>query len=103
MTRPVLRAAALAIAAAVAFPVAAAPAAPAAPAPKRAFTVDDVCRVKGVAEPAISPDGRSVAFSVTSTDLPAVKRWTNLWRVDADGKNGRALTVLDKRDASPAF
>lgn len=100
MTRPVLRAAVLAIAAAVACPLAAAPAAPA---PKRAFTVDDVGRVKGVAEPAISPDGKSVVFSVTSTDLPAVKRWTNLWRVDADGKNGRALTVLDKRDASPAY
>ena len=103
MTRSLSRAAALTIAAAVAFPVAAAPAAPAAPAPKRAFTVDDVARVKGVGEPAISPDGRSVAFAVTSTDLPAVKRWTNLWRGDADGKNGRALTVLDKRDASPAF
>ncbi len=103
MTRLVFRAAVLAIAAVAACPLAAAPAAPAAPAPKRAFTVDDVGRVKGVAEPVISPDGKSVAFSVTSTDLPAVKRWTNLWRVDADGKNGRALTVLDKRDASPAY
>ena len=56
-----------------------------------------------VGEPVVAPDGRSLAFTVTSTDLPAVKRWTNLWRVDADGKNARALTFLDKRDASPDF
>ncbi|HYN41103.1 MAG TPA: S9 family peptidase, partial [Thermoanaerobaculia bacterium] len=70
---------------------------------KRAVTIDDLYRVKGVAEPAIAPDGRSVAFAVTTTDLPAVKRWTNLWRVDADGRNARALTVLDKRDSNPSY
>ncbi len=70
---------------------------------RRAATIADLYRVKGVAEPAIAPDGRSVAFSLTTTDLPAVKRQTNLWRVGADGKNARALTTSDKRDASPAF
>ena len=59
--------------------------------------------MKGVAEPAIAPDGRSVAFAVTTTDLPAVHRQANLWRVDADGKDARPLTVADERDSSPAF
>ena len=66
---------------------------------KRAFAIADLYAVKGVAEPAIAPDGRSVAFAVTTTDLPAIRRQTNVWRVDADGKNARALTVTDKRDA----
>ena len=70
---------------------------------KRAFAIADLYAVKGVAEPAIAPDGRSVAFAVTATDLPAIRRQTNLWRVDADGKGARALTLSDKRDASPAF
>ena len=70
---------------------------------KRAFAIADLYAVKGVAEPAIAPDGRSVAFAVTTTDLPAIRRQTNLWRVDADGKGARALTLSDKRDASPAF
>ena len=70
---------------------------------RRAFTIADLYRVKGVAEPALSPDGRSVAFAVTTTDLPAIQRQTNIWRVDADGQNARALTVADKRDSSPSF
>ncbi len=96
MTGTPVRAAAIAAALAIAFPLTAAPA-------KRAVTIEDLYRVKGVAEPVIARDGRSLAFTVTSTDLPAIKRWTNLWRVDSDGKNARALTVLDKRDTSPAF
>ena len=35
----------------------------------------------------LAPDGRSVAFAVTTTDLPAIQRQTNIWRVDADGQN----------------
>jgi dipeptidyl aminopeptidase/acylaminoacyl peptidase len=70
---------------------------------RRAATIADLYRVKGVAEPAIAPDGRSVAFAVTTTDLPAAHRQTNLWRADADGRNARALTVSDKRDSRPAF
>ena len=69
----------------------------------RAVTLADLYRVRGVAEPAIAPDGRSVAFAVTTTDLPAIQRRTRLWRVDADGGNARALTLTDKRDSSPAF
>lgn len=94
------RAAAIALAAALAsalaLPLSAAP-------EKRAATIEELHKVKGVAEPAVAPDGKSVAFTVTTTDLPAVKRWTNVWRVDSDGKNARALTVLDKRDTSPVF
>ena len=91
--KPAFAAALLALAA---LPLAAAP-------EKRAVTIEDLHKVRGVAEPVIAPDGRSLVYTVTTTDLPAVKRWTNLWRVDADGKNARALTVLDKRDASPSF
>lgn len=94
--KPVRTAILAAIALAVSLPLQAAPA-------KRAVTIADLHRVKGVGDATISPDGRSVAFAVTTTDLPAIKRWTNLWRVDADGKNARALTVLDKRDSSPAW
>jgi dipeptidyl aminopeptidase/acylaminoacyl peptidase len=70
---------------------------------RRAVTIADLSLVKGVAEPAIAPDGRSVAFTVTATNLEAIHRQANLWSVDAEGKNSRALTVADERDSSPAF
>ena len=76
---------------------------PASATEKRAVTIADLYRVEGVAEPAIAPDGRSVAFAVTTTDLPKVERHSRLWRVDSDGRGARALTVTDKRDSSPVF
>jgi dipeptidyl aminopeptidase/acylaminoacyl peptidase len=69
----------------------------------RAATIADLYRVRGVAEPAVAPDGRSVVFAVTTTDLPAIERQTALRRVGADGTGARALTRSGKRDASPAF
>ena len=65
MTLKTVRTAALAVlAAALAFPLAL----PLSAAPeKRAVTIDDLQKVKGVAEPSIAPDGRSVAFAVTTT------------------------------------
>jgi dipeptidyl aminopeptidase/acylaminoacyl peptidase len=87
---------AAALVAAASLPASAAPS-------KRAFTIADLYRVEGVSDPAISPDGRSVAFVVTTTDLPKVERHSRVWRVDAEGANARALTVSEAHDSSPAF
>jgi dipeptidyl aminopeptidase/acylaminoacyl peptidase len=78
-------------------------AAPSQAASGRAATIADLYRVRGVAEPAIAPDGRSVVYAVTTTDLSALQRQTNIWRAEADGTSARALTRSEKRDASPAF
>jgi len=81
----------------------AAAAIPAGAAGKRAFTIADFYRVEGVAEPAIAPDGQTVAFVATATDLPKIERHSRVWRVDTDGTNARALTVTEARDSSPIF
>jgi dipeptidyl aminopeptidase/acylaminoacyl peptidase len=70
---------------------------------KRAFTVRDLYRLKGVEEPALAPDGKSIVYKLTTSDLAAMKRWSELWRIDADGGNARALTHTDKADSSPLF
>jgi dipeptidyl aminopeptidase/acylaminoacyl peptidase len=72
-------------------------------APKRAFNVPDLYRIKSVEEPALSPDGKTIAYKLTTSDLAAVKRWSELWLIDADGGNPRALTHSDKVDSSPLF
>lgn len=96
--RPWLAPAALATLALIA-----APAARAAETAKKPFTIQDLYRLKGVGEPALSPDGRTIVFTVSTTDLPAAKKTTNLWRVDADGTNLSRLTFTQGADTHPRF
>ena len=70
---------------------------------KRAFTIPDLYRLQAVEEPAVSPDGKTIAYKVTTSDLGAVKRQANLWRIDPEGANPRPLTFADKTDSAPRF
>jgi dipeptidyl aminopeptidase/acylaminoacyl peptidase len=74
----------------------------AAVAQKRAFTIEDLYRTKGIGELAVSPDGATVAFTLTTSDLSRGKRSNRIWIMDADGRNSRALTQGDK-DSAPHF
>ncbi len=70
---------------------------------RRAFTLEDIYRVKSVSDLQVSPDGRSVLFTLTTLDLPRDMRTSHIWRMDPDGKNLRQLTFGDKGESSPAF
>lgn len=76
-------------------------AAPAAAQQRRALGVSDFLTLDRPGEPAISPDGMWVAWSVTTTDLAANRRKTDLWllsragmgqpvRVSTDSLGGRS-------------
>ncbi|HSP15431.1 MAG TPA: S9 family peptidase [Thermoanaerobaculia bacterium] len=69
---------------------------------KRAFTIEDFYRIRDVSELAVSRDGRRVAFTVESTDLPHHKRTTRIWMTGADGADPHEVTSGD-RDSNPAF
>ena len=49
------------------------------------LTVEEFVQLDRPAEPAISPDGRWVAYTVTATDLAANKGRSDVWLVAADG------------------
>ena len=74
----------------------------AAVAQKRAFTIEDLYRTKGISDLAVSPDGSQVAFTVTTSDLPRGKRTTRIRIMDANGGNARDLTQGEK-DSGPHF
>jgi dipeptidyl aminopeptidase/acylaminoacyl peptidase len=70
---------------------------PSAPAPAilpgpHAITLDDLFRFHDVAGPVISPDGRWVAYTVSTIEPTADKRITDLWMVSWDGKQDIRLT-----------
>ena len=59
---------------------------------KRPFDVNALMALKRIADPRISPDGHWIAFSVTSVDLPANKKPTQIWIVPLDGGAPRQIT-----------
>lgn len=77
-------------------------AAPAAAAPK-GFTVDDLLAMQRIGEPAVSPDGTWIAFSVRDTDLDANKGRFDVWLAAADGSSVKRLTSAPANDTSPAW
>ncbi|HEY0430830.1 MAG TPA: hypothetical protein VGC61_03400, partial [Pyrinomonadaceae bacterium] len=74
---------------------------------KRAFTIEDLYRVKNISDLHVSPDGKSVIFVVTTSDLARAKRSSHIWAIDIQGnideQNLRQLTSGDKSESSPSF
>src|SRR5215213_2145443 len=70
---------------------------------KRAFTIEDLYRIKNLSDAHVSPDGRTVIFVVSTTDLARAKRASRIWAMDADGQHPRQLTVGDVNEYSPNF
>jgi dipeptidyl aminopeptidase/acylaminoacyl peptidase len=54
------------------------------PQDKHPFTFEDMMKLKRVAEPVPSPDGKWVLFSVTDVDLAANKKTPHIWIVPLD-------------------
>ena len=75
----------------------------AAQAQKRAFSIEDLYRIKSISDVHFSPDGKSVVYVVATSDLPRAKRVSHIWLMDADGRNTRQLTWGAKGENSPRF
>ncbi|MEW6323504.1 MAG: S9 family peptidase, partial [Acidobacteriota bacterium] len=65
-------------------------------------TIDDLLNLKRVGAPAISPDGRQVAFTVRQPDWSANEYDTEIWVGDG-GTAPRALTNARKSSTQPAW
>jgi dipeptidyl aminopeptidase/acylaminoacyl peptidase len=61
-------------------------------APADRFGPADLDRIAAVAEPELSPDGEHLVYSVTTTNVEADKRQSDLWRVRYDGRERVQLT-----------
>ncbi len=70
---------------------------------KRAFTIDDYYRIKVIEDVHVSPDGKTILFTVTNYDLARAKLMKHIWMMDADGANARQFTFGNKTELSPIF
>ncbi len=49
---------------------------------KRAFSIEDLYRVTNISDLHVSPDGQTIVFAVTTSDLPRAKRNSHIWALD---------------------
>src|ERR1043165_8348911 len=65
--------------------------------------LDDLARFRDGGDPQCSPDGQSVAYTVSTTDAKEDKSNTHIWMVSFDGKNDRQITFSSDSEASPRW
>ncbi len=65
--------------------------------------VDDLDRLRTVADPTMSPDGQWVAYSVRSTDVARDKRLWHIWMTSWDGRQSMQVTQSPESEHSPGF
>ncbi len=70
---------------------------------RRPIKVDDLFRFKRVADPQVSPDGKHVAYVITTVDLAGNKSSSAIWLAPTDKGEPRVLTTSGKKDRHPRW
>jgi dipeptidyl aminopeptidase/acylaminoacyl peptidase len=70
---------------------------------KRAFTIEDLYRVKSISDIHVSPDGKSVVYALATSDLGRAKRHSHIWMMNIDGTGARQMTRGDKSEYAPVI
>ncbi|MBM3312455.1 MAG: S9 family peptidase, partial [Candidatus Aminicenantes bacterium] len=69
----------------------------------RPFSVRDMLAMDRISEPAASPDGKWIVFTLRETDLEANRSRTDLWITDLEGRTLRRLTSHPAADFNPRW
>jgi dipeptidyl aminopeptidase/acylaminoacyl peptidase len=70
---------------------------------QRLLTIDDYFDLKSVGNPAISPDGEWIAYTITETDYEEEKSETRIWMVSSDGGEPLPMTAKGYSAGSPRW
>ena len=71
---------------------------------KRPMTIEDLFRFKRLSDPHISPDGKQVAYVVTTVDMDKNSTASSIWLAPTDKGEPRQLTnVPGKKDRHPRW
>jgi dipeptidyl aminopeptidase/acylaminoacyl peptidase len=67
------------------------------------FTIDNLIATKRVGDPQLSPDGRTIAFTVGNVDKAANRTVTQIYTVRIDGTNLKQITTGTASNSSPRW
>src|SRR5712692_3459912 len=70
---------------------------------KRAMTPEDILAIKNVSDAQVSPDGKWVAYVVTSVDMNENASDADVWLVSTAGGDPIRLTTSKKNDNQPRW
>jgi len=70
---------------------------------KRPITAEDLYDLQLAANPSISPNGDTVAYSVQRVDKKPEKKYSNLWLTQTDGGEPLQFTHGDQSDTGPVW
>ncbi|MEJ1931329.1 S9 family peptidase [Nostoc sp. NIES-2111] len=69
----------------------------------RPLSLDDLHKIVDVGAPVCSPDGQSIAYTLTTINSETDKRDTDIWTVSRDGKLNLRLTSSTESESSPQW
>ena len=70
---------------------------------KHPLKIDDLARFHDVRDPQISPDGKWVAYVVSTVDVKEDKSNSHIWLASLDGKIDRQITFSQDSESSPRW
>ena len=70
---------------------------------KRAFTIDDLYKVKNVSAPVLSNSGERIAFTLTEYDLPSAKTASKIYLMDTNGSSLKNISEKYPGASSPIW
>src|ERR1700704_798094 len=69
----------------------------------RPLKLDDLTRFRNVGDPQCAPDGKLVAYTVSTIDAKEDKGGTHIWMTGFDGTNDRQITFSNDSEGSPRW
>jgi len=70
---------------------------------KHPLKLDDLTRMRDVRDPQCSPDGKQVAYVVSTTDVKEDKSNAHIWTIGFDGTNDRQMTYSSDSENAPRW
>ncbi len=70
---------------------------------KRPLSLDDLHKFVDVGAPQCSPDGKTIAYTLSTVNVDSDKRDTDIWTISTDGRDNLRLTSSSESESSPQW